>query len=140
MPLKFQSLTWKNDNKLESYYIIIIEFYYLEVITLSSIDGNGMSSTPNLKGKNIMHLPLGYNNQLLEVCQVQCLQKILIVSHISQENNQLCLSILVNQYPLISLTLFILMFGGLPRSLLLVDLDILLSLLMIIPAIAGFFI
>ena len=45
-----------------------------------------------------------------------------------------------NQYPPISLTLFILMFGGFPLSLVLVDLDILLSLLMIIPAIAGFFI
>ena len=88
----------------------------------------------------VMHLPLGYNNWLLEVCQVQCLKKILIVSHVSQENNQLCLSILVNQYPMISLTLFILMFGGLPLSLVLVDLDILLSLLMITLAIAGFLI
>ena len=47
------------------------------------------------------------------------------------------LSILVNQYPLISLTLFILMFGGLPLSLVFVDLDILLSLLMITLTIAG---
>ena len=49
-------------------------------------------------------------------------------------------SILVNQYQLISLILFILISGGFPLSLVLVDLDILLSLLMIIPAIAGFFI
>ena len=54
--------------------------------------------------------------------------------------NQLCLSILVNQYPLISLTLFILIFGGLPLSLVLVGLDILLSLLMITLAITGFLI
>ena len=86
----------------------------------------------------VTHLPLGCNNWLLEVCQVQCLQKILIVFHISQENNQLCLSILVNQYPLISLILFILMFKGLPLSLVLVDLDILLFLLMITLAIARF--
>ena len=45
-----------------------------------------------------------------------------------------------DQYPLISLTLFILMFGGFLLFLVLVDLDILLSLLIIIPAIAGFFI
>ena len=38
----------------------------------------------------------------------------------------LFLSMLVNQYPLISLTLFILMFEGLPLSLILVGLDILL--------------
>ena len=88
----------------------------------------------------VMHLLLGYNNRLLEVCQVHCLQKILIVFHVSQENNQLCLSILVNQYPLISFILFILMFGGLPLSLVLVGLDILLSLLMITLAIAGFLI
>ena len=48
--------------------------------------------------------------------------------------------ILVNQYPLMSLTLFILMFGGLPLSLVLVGLDILLSLMMITFAIAGFLI
>ena len=42
-------------------------------------------------------------------------------------------------YPLISLTLSILMFGGLPLSLVLVDLDILLSLLIIL-TINGFFI
>ena len=88
----------------------------------------------------VTHLPLMYNNWLLEVCQVQCLQKILIVFHVSQENNQLCLSILVNQYPLISLTLFILIFGGLPLFLALMGLDILLSLLMITLLIVGFLI
>ena len=88
----------------------------------------------------VMHLSLEYNNWLQEVCQIQCLQKILIVFHVSQENKQLCLSILVNQYPLISLTLFILMFGGLPLSLVLVGLDILLSFLMITIAITGFLI
>ena len=45
----------------------------------------------------------------------------------------------MNQYPLISLTLFILMFRGLPLSLVLMGLDILLSLLMITFAIARFF-
>ena len=88
----------------------------------------------------VTHLSLGYNNQLLEVCQVQCLKKILIASHVSQENNQLYLSILVNQYSLISLTLFILMFRSLPLSLVLLGLDILLSLLMITLAITGFLI
>ena len=88
----------------------------------------------------VMHLPLRYINQLLKVCQVQCLQKILIMFRVNQENNQLCLSVLINQYPPISLTLFILMFGGFPLSLVLVGLDILLSLLMITLAIAGFFI
>ena len=31
----------------------------------------------------VTHLPFGYNNWLLEVCQVQCLHKILIVFHVS---------------------------------------------------------
>ena len=57
-----------------------------------------------------------------------------------QENNQFCLSILVNQYPPISLTLFILIFVGLPLSLVLMGLDILLSLLMITLTIVGFLI
>ena len=101
------------------------------------------SSIPSLA---LWHVLLGHASSSL----VQQLASRGLLGSVSTENfdcvscqlgkQPTCLSILVNQYPLISLTLFILMFEGLPRSLVLVDLDILLSLLMIIPAIVGFFI
>ena len=86
----------------------------------------------------VTHLPLSSQVQQLASRGLLGLvsTKNLIVFHVSQENNQLFLSILVNQYPLISLILFILMFWSLPFSLVLVGLNILLSLLMITVAIA----
>ena len=73
------------------------------------------SSIPSLA---LWHAQLGHSSSF----RVQQLASRGLLGSVSIENfdcvscqlgkNQLCLSILVNQYPLISLTLFILMFGA----------------------------
>ena len=111
---------------------------YVSVATAAIV-----SSTPSFA---LWHAQLGYASS----SWVQQLASRSLLGSVSIENfdcvscqlrkHQLCLSILVNQYLLISLTLFILMFGDLSLSLVLVGLDILLSLLMITLAITGFLI
>ena len=52
----------------------------------------------------VMHYLLGYNSQLLRVCWVLCPKTILIVLYVSQENNQLCLLIIVNPFLIVFLS------------------------------------
>ena len=84
----------------------------------------------------LWHTRLGHTSS----SRVQQLASKGLLGSMSTENFNYVSCQLVNQYPLISLTLFILMFGGLPLSLALMGLDILLSLLMITLAIVKFLI
>ena len=124
--------------------IFLVDNLRLSLVTHVSVAGAiGISSIPSLA---LWHARLGHASS----SWVQLLASKGLLGLVSTETfdcvscqlgkQPICLSILVNQYPLASLTLFILMFWGIPLSLVLVGLNILLSLLMITLAITGFLI